>query len=296
MAADKVIRAEVLAARKLVEEAEEAAKPKKWLVFSSAPDYMDVAELFNRAGNAFKSCQEWEEAASAFLRSAEMERKAGEVDESARKLLSAASCLKKCNPLKAVQTIESALDVLLHSGRFHLAASHEKEVAELYETQLDDPQNAIKYYERAAERYAGEDSSAMAQNCRLKAASLAALSGFPDKAALIYEDAASESVSDQLRKYSVRDYLLRAGICRLAGEDRVAAKRCIDGYPAIDASFGSTREFKLLTDILTALDGDDMEAFTVSVTTFDKTNALDDWKTKMLLKVKKNIDEEPGLT
>lgn len=281
--------------KKLLQEAEEMVKPKKWLVFSTSPDYMAAGELYNRAGNAFKSCREWRDAGNAFCKAAEMDVKSGEVDESARKLLSAASCYKKCDPTEAVKSIQSALEVLLRSGRFHIAATHEKEVAEIYETQLDDPQNAMTFYERAAERYAGEDSTSMAQSCQLKVATLAAVSGDFEKAARIFEEAASESVVDQLRKYSVRDFLLKAGICRLCGEDRIAAKRSIESYPAIDASFGSTKEFKLLTDILETLDSNDIDGFTEVVTTFDKTHALDDWKTKMLLLVKKSIDDEPGL-
>ncbi|PJF19419.1 hypothetical protein PSACC_00810 [Paramicrosporidium saccamoebae] len=283
-------------AERLLVEAEQCAKPRKILFFSASPDYTEAAERYNRAGNAFKSCKEWRSAGDAFCKAAEMDVAAGEVDESARKLLNAASCYKKCDPAEAVTNIQAALEVLLRSGRFHLAAAHEKEIAEIYETQLDDAKNAMAYYERAAERYAGEDSNSMAQSCRLKAATLAAISGQYERAAMIFEEAASESVNDQLRKYSVRDFLLKGGICRLCSEDRIAGKRCIEGYPMIDASFASSREYKLLNDILEALDNEDVEAFTDIVSTFDRTNALDDWKTKMLLRIKKNFSEEPDLT
>jgi alpha-soluble NSF attachment protein len=285
-------------AEKLLASAEEALQPKKsFLFFNNSPDYLEASERFVRAGNAFKGCREWRSAGDAFKRAADLDVRSGEVDESARKLLSAASCYKKCDAALAVEVIKQALDVLLRAGRFHLAAAQEKDIAELYETQLDDPNNAILYYERAAERYAGEDSSSIAQSCRLKAAALAALSGKDyEKAARLYEEAASESVVDALRKYSVRDFLLRAGICRLASEDRIAARRAIEGYPAIDSSFVGTRECALLNDVLTALEAEDGEAFTEAVSSFDRTSSLDDWKTRMLLAIKNNINEEPGLT
>lgn len=283
-------------AKRLLQEAEAACQPRKWLFFSSAPNYSEASELYNRAGNALKSSREWREAGDAFRKAADMDVREGEVDESARKLLNAASCYKKCDPAAAVVAIQEALEVLLRAGRFHLAAAHEKEIAEIYDTQLEDPKNALLYYEKAAERYAGEDSLATAQSCRIKAATLAALSGDPTKAAMMFENAASESVSDQLRKYSVRDYLLKAGLCRLCEEDRIAAKRAIEGYPAIDTSFASTREFKLLTDLTAAIDAGDVEEFTDLVTSFDKTHSLDDWKTKILLKIKNSINEEPSLT
>lgn len=288
--------AEVQEAEGLLAKAGEAAAPRKWLLFSTSPDYMQASDLYCRAGNAFKSCKEWRRAGDAFRKAAEMDVKDGETDESARKLLSSASCYKKCDPAQAVATTQAALDVLLRAGRFHLAAAHEKEIAEMYETQLDDARNAMLYYERAAERYAGEDSASMAQSCQMKAASIAATFGEYEKAAVIFEEAASASVADQLRKYSVRDFLLKGGLCRLCSEDRVAARRSIEAYPLIDSSFSTTREFTLLTEILATVEADDVDAFTDAVAAFDRTSTLDDWKTKMLLRVKASLSEEQGLT
>lgn len=280
----------------LVQAAEVASQPKKWLMFRTSPDYQEAAELYNRAAIIFKGVREWRDAGDAYRKAAEMEAQAGEPDEGARKLLNAASCYKKCDVPLAIETIERALEVLLRGGRFHLVAAQEKEIAELYETQLDDSTQAIRYYERAAERYAGEDSQSISQTCRLKAASLAALTGDVVKAARVYEDISGASVSDPIRQYTVKDHLFRAGLCRLADEDRVAARRAIEGYPAIDISFGSGKESTLLITLLDALEAEDLEAFTTAVTTFDRTNPLDDWKTKMLLRIKRSINEAPGLT
>lgn len=276
-------------ARNLIEQAEAAAKPKKWLLFSSAPDYLEASELYNKAGNAFKSCKEWQSAGDAFRRSAELEIKSGDTEDSSRKLLSAASCYKKCDPKLAVEVTQEAINMLIKSGRFHQAANQEKEIAEIYETLLEDPQNAIVYYTRAAERFEGEDSHSTAQGCLVKAAALSALVEDFDKAARIYEEVAVDSANDHLRKYSVRDYLLRAGICRLNTDDMIGAKRQIENYLAIDASFGGTREFKLLNDLLEAVENQDVEAFTENVHSFDKVNSLDDWKTKLLLRLKNTI-------
>lgn len=280
----------------LLQAAEAASQPKKWLMFRTAPDYQEAAELYNRAAIILKGAREWRDAGDAYSQAAAMEARAGEPDEGARKLLNAASCYKKCDVPLAIATIESALEVLLRGGRFHLVAAQEKEIAELYETQLDDPTQAIRYYERAAERYAGEDSQSIAQTCRLKAASLAALAGEVAKAARMYEETATASVSDPIRQYTIKDHLFRAGLCRLADEDRIAARRAIEGYPAIDVSFGSGREGVLLGTLLDAIEADDLDAFTAAVTAFDRTNPLDDWKTKMLLRVKQSINEAPGLT
>lgn len=284
-------------AHEMIKKAESLLTPKKWFIFGSSPDYLEAAELYNRAAIILKGCKEWKEAGDAFKRSAQIESQGGETDESARKLLNAASCYKKCDPALAIGIIEQALEVLLRAGRFSLAASHEKEIAELYETQLDDPLKAIIFYERAAERYAGEDSTALAQGCSLKAASLLAMVGEYEKAARTFEEAASQSASDPVRKYTVKDMMFRAGLCRLGGEDRIAARRAIETYPAtIEISFGQSKEYALLNDILGALEHEDVEAFTEAISTFDRTNPIDDWKTKILLKIKESFGEEQSLT
>jgi len=285
-------------AEELFAEAEAAAKPgKSFLFFSAAPDHLKAGELFVQAANAFKGCQEWQRAGECFLRSCEMDRMGGERDDSARKLLSAASCYRKCGePRRAIEFLQEALDVLLRAGRFNLAASQEKEIAEIFENMADgddrDVAMAVQYWEKAAARYEGENAAAMAQSCRLKSASLRALPLHEfERAAQIYEDAASSSAGDSLRKYSVRDFLLRAGMCRLGweGEDPVAARRSIESYPAMDATFATSREYRFLTELLEAVEKSDLESFTGTITDFDRTHALDEWKTKLLLRVKNSI-------
>ena len=49
--------------------------------------------------------------------------------------------------------------------------------------------------------------------------------------------------------------------------------------------------------LIDAVDAGDLEAFTGAVFEFDQVIKLDNWKTNMLLKIKRSIqDNEPGLT
>ena len=109
--------------------------------------------------------------------SAETDIKAGEVDSSARKYLNAASCYKKSNPdcnrekkrvffnfsfycLVAIDCLNRANEIFIRNGRFHIAATHEKEIAEIYEQLLEDFAKARDFYLKAADRYSIEDSQA----------------------------------------------------------------------------------------------------------------------------------------
>lgn len=67
-------------------------------------------------------------------------------------------------------------------------------------------------------------------------------------------------------------------------------------YGNQDATFTSTREAKFVRALIDAVDGGDEELFTGAVVEFDQVTKLDNWKTGMLLKIKRGIQAEPMLT
>lgn len=67
-------------------------------------------------------------------------------------------------------------------------------------------------------------------------------------------------------------------------------------YSEMDITFRTTSEFKLLHDLAEAVEAGDVEAFTAHVVQYDQLSKLDEWKTRILLRVKKSIVEEPDFT
>ncbi len=263
-----------------------------WLFFKESPDYLGAADLFNEAGNTYKCIKMWAEAGDAFMKAAEADVFAGEPEEGARRQISAASCYKKVYPEKAVEALKSAIQVFLKSGRFHLAASHEKEIAEIYENSLGDLKNAAIYFEKAADRYIAEDSNATALGCQLKAANLAALSEDYAKAIELFSAIAKQWAGDEMKKYSMKEYLTKLGLCLLCAGDLVHAKREIEKFGQLDHTFSSTHESTLVNSCLEALDENDPDKFTEAVANFDQIGLLDEWKTKILLRLKRSIVTE----
>ena len=66
-------------------------------------------------------------------------------------------------------------------------------------------------------------------------------------------------------------------------------------YSTQDATFPSTREAKFVNALIDAVQAGDVEAFTGAVVEYDQITKLDNWKTNILLKVKRNIQEEPSI-
>lgn len=76
------------------------------------------------------------------------------------------------------------------------------------------------------------------------------------------------------------------------GQDLVTSKRNAQKYVTQDNSFSSTREYKFAMALMEAVEAQDVEAFTGAVVEYDQVSKLDKWKTAILLKIKKGIDED----
>ena len=65
-------------------------------------------------------------------------------------------------------------------------------------------------------------------------------------------------------------------------------------YCSQDVTFSSTREAKFINVLIEAVEGGDVEAFTAAVVEFDQVTKLDNWKTAILLKIKRNLEAQDG--
>lgn len=62
-------------------------------------------------------------------------------------------------------------------------------------------------------------------------------------------------------------------------------------YGNQDTTFPSTREAKFINALTEAVEAVDAEAFTGAVVEFDSVTKLDNWKTNILLKIKRNLEQ-----
>jgi len=64
----------------------------------------------------------------------------------------------------------------------------------------------------------------------------------------------------------------------------------------MDVSFETAREFLFLQSLIEAIEGGDVKLFTEKVFEYDRLTKLDNWKTTILLRIKRTITEETSLT
>ncbi|EGC46502.1 vesicular-fusion protein sec17 [Histoplasma capsulatum var. duboisii H88] len=256
--------------------------------------YENAADLYSQAANAFRAQKMNKEAGMAFEKAATVfTTNLNEPDDAANLLTEAFKVYRKTDPEDAARVLQIAIQHYISKGNFRRAATHQQNLAEIYEVEIGDEGRALEAYEKAAEWFEGDNAEALANKHYLKVADLAALKGDYYKSIEHYERVAKSSINNNLMKYSVKDYFLKAGICHLASNDLVATNRALQNYRDLDNSFTTTREHMLLVDLAQAVEQGDAESFGDKLFQYDQLSKLDKWKTAILLRVKNSI-EEPG--
>lgn len=254
--------------------------------------YMDAADLYSQAANAFRMQQMNKEAGQAFEKAADVHNKhLNEPDDAANLMVDAFKVYRQDSPQDAIRCIDFAIMQYCKKGNFRRAAQHKENVGEILETTLGDTKGALKCYEEAARWYEGDNAGALANKLWLKVADIAALESDYYGAIEKYEKVAAQSINNNLMRYSVKDYFFKAGICHLATGDLVGTNRALEKYRDMDPTFASNREHQLLVDLAGAIEAGDQEAFTDKLFQYDQMSKLDKWKTTLLVRVKGNIEE-----
>lgn len=270
---------------------EEAATCASYTSWFGGNKLENAQESYGKAANSWKLAKKWKESGDAYIAQANILKKMKEVDEASTAYMNAAKAFKKTDPKDSIHALQKAVEILVERGRFQSAASNQKQIAELYETDLVDIEKAMHAFELAADWYQAEDSNAQANSCWLKVATFAAQLDQFEKAIEKFEHVASASMDNNLLKWSLRGYYLQSGLCVLCTGDLVRVQSSINRYLSNDVTFADSREYKFLQKLLDACEANDKEVFTEVIIDYDKLTKLDAWKTSILLKIKNGLSE-----
>uniref|UniRef100_A0A8C7L646 N-ethylmaleimide-sensitive factor attachment protein, alpha a n=1 Tax=Oncorhynchus kisutch TaxID=8019 RepID=A0A8C7L646_ONCKI len=218
----------------------------------SSRKYEEACDIYVRAANMFKMAKNWSE---------------------------------------AINCLNQAIEIYTDMGRFTIAAKHHISIAEIYESELLDVDKAICHYEQAADYYKGEESKSAANKCLLKVATYTAQLEQYQKAIDIYEQIGTYAMDSVLLKYGAKDHFFKAALCHFC-VDMLNARLSVQRYEDMFPAFSDARECKLVKKLLDAYEEQDVDAFTDAVKDFDSISRLDQWNTTMLLRIKKQIQDD----
>lgn len=166
-----------------------------------------------------------------------------------------------------------------------LTAVEQKRDAEQCETNLD-LVSAVEKYKIAANMFDNMDALASFSTCLANAARLSAQLDNYKQAIEMYERVVTKTQHNSLLKWSNRDHLFCASLCRL-----VLNNLSMDKYEdmLLHTSFKNSREGKFLVELISAIENNDIDMFTEAVREFDSITKLDSWKVSILSKIKNQI-------
>ena len=109
-------------------------------------------------GKTLEKCSEKDEAANAYVNASKAYKKThpkGSTVVFVRKI----KRIQIHTLLEAIDALAQSVTLLTERGRFSAAANNQKQIAEIYESDLVDYEKSMNAYEQAADWYAGEDST-----------------------------------------------------------------------------------------------------------------------------------------
>jgi alpha-soluble NSF attachment protein len=206
------------------------------------------------------------------------------------------------NSSEAVGCYRSAVTLLCDAGRLNQAAKLSKQIAEIFENDSsegggDATTAAIASYEQAAELFEMEQAKSQASTCLQKVAELSSGALYPPellRAAEIYESLGKQCLESNLLKYNAKTHFLHAVMCHLANGDSIGASQAFSRFDSMDYTFGESREGKFAKQLVDCVEEFDPEGFATACFEYDRISKLDPWKTSMLVKVKRSIEDTTG--
>eukprot|EP00172_Hildenbrandia_rubra_P002530 Plantae.Rhodophyta-Hildenbrandia_rubra.ctg3423.p1 GENE.Plantae.Rhodophyta-Hildenbrandia_rubra.ctg3423~~Plantae.Rhodophyta-Hildenbrandia_rubra.ctg3423.p1 ORF type:complete len:304 (-),score=85.07 Plantae.Rhodophyta-Hildenbrandia_rubra.ctg3423:303-1214(-) len=265
----------------------------------SSNKFEEAAETFASAGGKLSLARSWALAGQAFMESAEAYSKVPDSKYNvATKYEEAGKMYQNVNVNKAADVWEKAVQAFMdldppNASRCAKICSN---LSEIYE-KLGNKDKEMESCTRAAEFYHLAGLGTHATSMKRRIAELKGKNGMFAEAAEVFEEIGRGNAQNKTLKYSVKEDLLKAGICWLCLGDDVRASRAMAEYTEIDPTFAESREGKLLESMIGAVEESNVEAFTAAVQEYDSISTLDSWKTTMMLKIKTSIkDDEEDLT
>ncbi|KAF3931239.1 hypothetical protein ABW19_dt0206493 [Dactylella cylindrospora] len=253
-------------------------------------DKLELAiDKYSQAANAFRTAGQTTEAGSAFERAAALSKQINEPNDAANYLTEAFKCYRRDRPQDAARCMTEAINhyALTNVRR---AATNKQTLGEMMEQTPGMEKQAIVEYEQAGAWFANDNADALANKCFIKVAELSGTVGDYQKAITKFEEAAKNAVNHNLLRWSVKEYLFKAGICHLGSKDNVTTRRALMWYAELDPSFAVTMEGKFLGALLAAVENQDAEEFNKHIIMFKENFSLDQWKLRILSEVAQSIE------
>ncbi|GMH64600.1 hypothetical protein TrRE_jg5428 [Triparma retinervis] len=263
-------------------------------VIPNAPTikFEDATLAYQRAAEAYRICECWQEACDAYAKAADIQVRLGCPEEAASYSSEAAETMVKVNPADAIVFYRNAISLLCEVGKFGTAGRIQRKLAEWYEDDRNFDE-CIDQYRQASDYYLGDNMIEQSDICLLKCAYYQGLMEEFHEAAEIYSTVGLRCMDSNLRKFNARDSFLRCGLLYLASgtEHHKKLNRKLMDFKTADPSFAFSRECLFLENVMAMHGSSDIHAFADHIYNFDNVSHMDSWCLEMLFELRVQIQD-----
>ena len=262
----------------------------KWSLFSSTK-YDDAAELFQKAGNLFKSSNDFLEAADAYQRAAEIHKKIDNQNDCNNCYTNAAQCYRKAGKKdEAINIMSNVIDTHISNGKFNNAAKLCAELGDMSKEE-GDYETAVKYYRDAINYYVNDNRPVAAQQLKSSVAEMLAFDSKYTEAAEEYEKIGMECINTGTSKWGAKEHFFNSVICHILNQDDIGAEQAIDRFEDVDPSVSSKRDYDFLKQFNIAVKNSDTDKMDQLLSTYTSIKKLDPTKKVLVERIKTRIQD-----
>lgn len=258
-------------------------------------DFEGAFEYYNQAAARYKLDKNYDRAGEAYMRAGDCATKLKSTGEACQAYTDSANVYKKCDVKKAGVMISIAIQMNIENNKLGAAARLHKDFAEALEAE-NQLEEALTHYKQAMQYFDAEDQNVSVNSCLTKIANINGQLDRFEECTALYEQLGNRAVNGPM-KHQAKEFFLRALLCRLAlvtndtrSEQCSECNEALETYETVDNYLRNTRECEFLHMAVDAVEGQDVEAFETAVSLLAELRMLDDWKTHVLLIIKKNIE------
>lgn len=274
-----------------IKKAEHKLKKKcclNYICYSKKERLNDACELFKRAGDKFKVCNQWRKAGACYENCAIIKNKLKE--KPINYYILSYQCFSKIDIGNEKKNIFEKMNYFLEKdGEFYKVGKNyenlaiQKENKKKYDEAIKYYLQAIKYYDKAG------NHEELKTNIQIKVCELMILNNHPEagkKVPNMLENIAVKYYKNPLKRKSAKDYFGKAILCNVYFRDNPSDGNIfIDKYKKIDKTFKDSEICDLCCNIVNNIENNNFNQLNHIIQQYKDSNELDDFMDDILDKI-----------
>ena len=267
------------------------------LFTSKASQYNNAYNLYIRAGEKYKMCNQWTKASDCYEKCAYIKT---ELKENALDSYKEAYFCSKKTDLEnnSDRLFAKMMNYLNNNGEYYEAGKLTENNGDEYENNKKHDA-AINSYLKAIEFYEMDNNhNSTKNNCLIKVADLMMINDHPDassKVPSIYENVGKDYLKNNLTKYSSSEYFGKAILSVIYySNDLSEGNIYINKYKEMMPNFEDTPICKLCVNCANAMENKDSVLMKKSIKEYKNINELDNFMTNIFVKLVNKVNKLGG--